>query len=114
MAHIPLESKISLINKYVQINILRNKGKAEHIDFLENDIFSDIIEDLKTTNEVPDVPVISLSATINSLSAYQENQKALRLQINALLNTLETIREEESEEINLADIIKGLREMDQN
>lgn len=114
MAYIPLENKISLINKYIQINILRNKGKAEHVDLLENDIFNSIIEDLKTTNEVPETPSISLTATINSLSAYQDKQKALRLQINALLNTLETIREEESEEVNLADIIKGLREMDQS
>jgi hypothetical protein len=114
MEYIPLENKISLINKYIQINILRNKGKAEHVDLLENDIFKSIIEELKAQNEIPETPVVSLTSTIANLSAYQDKQADLQFQINALMNTLENVREEDSEQINLENIIKNLKEMDQS
>jgi len=116
MTYIPLENKVSLINKYVQINILQNKGKKVHVDFPENEIFTAIIDDLKSYSEVvdvPDVPKTSFEPVIESLKSYQEKQTDMRYQINALMKALENYREEESDQVSLDDIIKNIKELEQ-
>jgi len=117
MTYIPIEYKISLINKYVQINILQNKGKKVHVDFPENEIFKAIIDDLKSYSEViavPDAPKTSLEPVIEALKSYQVKQTEMRFQLNALMHTLETVRDEDSEQVSLDDIIKSLKDLDQS
>ena len=117
MNYIPIENKVSLINKYIQINILQNKGKKIHVDFTENEIFATIIEDLKSYSEVvavPDKPKTSFEPVIEDLKAYQAKQNDMRFQINALMNTLETLRDEDSEQVSIDDIIKNLKELEQD
>lgn len=116
MDYIPLENKVSLINKYVQINILQNKGKKLHVDFPENEIFTAIIDDIKSYSEVvavPDTPKTSFAPVIEALRSYQTKQSDMRFQINALMNALENYREDESEQVSLDDIINNIRELEQ-
>jgi hypothetical protein len=115
MTYIPFENKVSLINKYIQINILQNKGKKEHVDIPENEIYAAIIDDLKAHNDsVTQPPKDSLIPVINSLKVYQEKQNDMRFQLNALMHTLETVRDEESMQIGLDDIINNLAEMEKS
>ena len=117
MDYIPLENKISLINKYVQINILRNKGEAKHVDFLENEIFTTIIDDLKSYSEmvaVPEPPKTSLEPAIEALKSYQAKQADMRYQINTLMKSLENYQEEESDQESLGEIINKLRDLDKD
>lgn len=111
MTYIPLENKVSLINKYVQINILQNKGKRVHVDFPENEIFTAIIDDLKTLDDMVAKPEKSLAPVIESLQGYQEKQADMRFQLNALMHTLETVRNEDSEQVSLDAIIKNLKDL---
>jgi hypothetical protein len=112
MTYIPFENKISLLNKYIQLNILRNKGKAMHVDIPENEIFTAIIEDLKAYVATPETPEISLAPVINALKTYQEKQSDMRFQINALMKALEAYRDEESDQVSLDEIIKNLENLD--
>jgi hypothetical protein len=115
MTYIPLENKVSLINKYVQINILQNKGKKIHVDFTENEVFTAIIDDLKSYSEVvavPDAPKTSFEPVIEALKSYQAKQTDMRFQINALMHALETVRDEDSEQVSIDDIIKNLKELE--
>jgi hypothetical protein len=114
MTYIPLENKVSLINKYVQINILQNKGKKVHVDFPENEIFTAIIDDLKTLSDMVTKPEKSLVPVIDSLKTYQEKQADMRFQLNALMHTLETVRNEDAQQIGLDDIIQRLKDLDQS
>ena len=114
MAYIPFENKVSLINKYIQINILQNKGKKEHVDIPENEIFAAIIDDLKANNEaITAPPKESLVPVIDSLKHYQEKQNGMRFQINALLHALETFKNENDDQVSLDDIIANLKVLDQ-
>ena len=116
MTYIPLENKVSLINKYVQINILQNKGKKIHVDYPENEVLVAIIDDLKSYSEVvavPDAPKTSFEPVIEALKSYQAKQNDMRFQINTLMKALENYREEESEQVSLDDIINKLRELEQ-
>ena len=114
MAYIPFENKVSLINKYVQINILQNKGKKEHVDIPENEIFTAIIDDLKAHNAaITEPPKESLLPVIDALKHYQEKQSGMRFQINALLHALETFKNEDDDQVSLDDIIANLKVLDQ-
>ncbi|MEN8249181.1 MAG: hypothetical protein ABFS32_09645 [Bacteroidota bacterium] len=113
MAYIPIESKISLINKYIQVNILRNNGEAMHVDHLENEIFTKIIEDLKSFNEKPEEEEeVSLRPTIDALRSYQLTQRKLKEKLDDLLEGLKQIEETEEDQLNLGTIIKSLEELD--
>lgn len=112
MAYIPLQSKISLINKYVQLNILRNKGEAMHVDMPENDIFAAIIEDLKAYNEKPDNSGITIDAVIDALKVYKEQQNEINFHMNALRHSLEKVQEHADEQVSLDTIIKNLESLE--
>ena len=115
MNYIPIENKVSLINKYIQINILQNKGSKLHVDFPENEIFAAIIEDLKSYSEVmavQDKPKTSFEPVIEDLKAYQAKQNDMRFQINTLMRTLETLRDEDSEQVSIDEIIENLKELE--
>ena len=117
MTYIPLENKVSLINKYVQINILQNKGKKIHVDYPENEVLAAIIDDLKSYSEVvavPDAPKTSFEPVIEALKSYQAKQSDMRFQINALMNALETVRDEDSQQIGLDEIIKSIKDLEQS
>ena len=116
MTYIPIENKVSLINKYIQINILQNKGTKLHVDFPENEIFAAIIEDLKSYSEVmavPDKPKTSFEPVIEELKAYQTKQNDMRFQINTLMRTLETLRNEDSEQVSIDEIIENIKKLEQ-
>ncbi len=112
MAYIPLQSKISLINKYIQLNILRNKGEAMHVDMPENEIFNAIIEDLKAYNETPeDTSAITIAAVIDALKAYKGQQDEINFHMNALRHSLEKVQEHTDEQVSLDTIIKNLESL---
>ena len=114
MTYIPFENKVSLINKYIQINILQNRGKKEHVNIAENTIFSAIIDDLKKHNEtITQPPKESLQHVLELLKTYQGKQADMRFQLITLMNTLETFRNEDSDQINLEDIIQKLKELEE-
>ncbi|RLD19464.1 MAG: hypothetical protein DRI71_11770 [Bacteroidetes bacterium] len=114
MTYIPFENKVSLINKYVQINILQNKGKKEHVDIPENEIFTAIIDDMRAHNEaITQPPRDSLQPVIDALREYQSKQSDMRFQLNALMHTLETVRDEDSAQVSMDDIIANLKMLDQ-
>lgn len=116
MTYIPVQNKISLIRKYIQINILRNKGKAMHVDIPENEVFAAIIEDLNAYNELisaPEKPKQSIDPVIDALKTYQAKQNDMRFQINALLNAIENYRQEEEGQLSMDEIIRQLEDLNQ-
>lgn len=109
MPHTRVESKISLINKYIQLNILKSHGEILHSDVPENDIFASIIDDLNAFNEMPEEPKISLEPIINTLKALQETQSNTRKRLDSMMKALQTIQEEQSNpQISLESIITDL------
>jgi hypothetical protein len=116
MTYIPIENKISLINKYIQINILHKKDVVMHVDIPEIEILNAIVADLKEHDDMLTQPETerSLESVIDSLKAYQQKQSDMRSQINALMHTLQNLSEEDPEQISLDEIIRNLKEMDQS
>ncbi len=113
MAYIPIKSKIALINKYIQLSFLKSSGKSMHKDVSELDLFTAIIEDLKAFDEKPEEEKISLKPTIKALKEYEYNQSAALKQINSLSESLESLREDQANQVNIGDIIKKLESFDQ-
>jgi hypothetical protein len=112
MAYIPIESKISLLNKYIQVNILRNNGEAKHVDHLENDIFNQIIEDLKVQYEKPEEVKVSLQPTIDALREFYQKQRQLIAEIDSLKENLKQIEETETDQLSLTTVLKNLEEIE--
>lgn len=108
MEYIPLESKIALINKYIQLNMFKPKDKSTLDDISENDIFTAIREDLKAHNETPEETKVSLTPTIQALKDLQISQVSSQKQLDTLTETLQSFREEQPEQSTLNEIIKEL------
>jgi hypothetical protein len=115
MTYIPIENKISLINKYIQINILHKKGgEIMHVDIPEIEILNAIVDDLKAHDAMLTQPEKSLKSVIDTLNEYRNQQSEMASQLKALMHTLESLGQEDSEQVSLDDIIRSLKEMDQN
>lgn len=104
-----LESKISLINKYIQLNIIKSHGEILHNAVPENDLFASIIDDMKAFNVLPDEPKISLKPVIDGLKALQEMELNMRKKLDSTMEAFRTIRDEQSNpQISLESIITDL------
>lgn len=114
MAQIPVETKISLLNKYIQVNILKNKADALHVDYPENEIFAEIIEDLKKMYEQPVDVRSALASIVDALNTYKQQQQEMRVHIHALLNTLKAMEEHQAGQIDLDTIIHNLQKLAAN
>jgi len=112
MTYVSVESKISLINKYIQLNFLKSGGKSMHEDMAENDIFASIIDDLKAFNKKPEQIKISLEPTIEALKEFQNNQTDTQKQMDSLTEFLQSFREEQENQVDLDSIIKDLESFD--
>jgi len=116
MTRFDLESKISLINKYVQLNLIKSQGKILHNEVPENDLFTAIIEDMKAVNELPELPKISLQPVINGLKSLQEMQSNTRKGLDSMhaglvsiIESIKTIREDQSNpEVSLESLIADM------
>ena len=115
MAYIDVKSKIALINKYIQLSLLRSGSKSMHEDVPENEIFTAIIQDLKSFNEKPEEQKKSLKPSIESLKELQSNKSTTQKQMDSIFESLQSLREEREEQenqVNLDTIIKDLESFD--
>ncbi len=121
MTRYDFESKISLINKYVQLNLIKSQGKILHNEVPENDLFTSIIEDLKAVNELPEKSKISLQPVISGLKSLQEMQSNTRKGLDSMhsglvsiIESMKTIREEQSNpEVSLESLIADMESFDE-
>ena len=113
MGYIPVKSKIALINKYIQLSFLKSGSPSMHKDVSEHDIFSAIIEDINAFNENPEEPKISLKPTIETLRELQNNQSSMQKHIDSLSTFLQSLQEEQENQVNLDTVIKDLEAIDQ-
>ena len=108
MDYIPLESKIALINKYIQLNMFKPKDKSTLDDISENDIFNAIREDLNAHNVTPEETKVSLTPTIQALKELQISQIISQKQLDTLTESLQSFIEEQPKQSTLIEIIKEL------
>jgi|GEM_PF-3119034 len=109
MAFIPLETKISLINKYIQLNFMKPKGKDLYMDIPENEIFESILADLNKLNDKKDQPKFSIDSVITILRNIQQSQTTTRRQIKSLMGSTRTVVESlENPDLDLESVIKEL------
>ena len=115
MSDVPLNSKISIINKYIQLNNLKAHGKSEHEDFLVNHILESIINDLKTVHETPTKPKISLQPVIQELKTLHEDRSSSKNNLEPIIEDLKKLHEIQlNPPASLESIIKNLETLDES
>lgn len=108
---IPVNVKTSLLNKYAQVNAMKDHGKAEHNDYLIKDILEEMVEDLKKLYETPSRPQIPLAPIIQKFKSYDDGQSAPPADLDALIEQLQSLRDHYAgPETPLKSIIKELEE----
>jgi len=106
---LPLMSKITLLNKYIQVNNMKDHGKAEHDGHLVKDLLESIVTDLKAFEEPADEPGIDLTQVIQELKTLHENQSSPEVSLTPVVNALQKIIEIQSNPpISLSSIINDL------
>ena len=119
MANIPLKAKVGLINNYIQTNYLKSRGKAEHEDWLINDILNDIKEDLSLLEKERTTEHVPMGLITRDLKSLQDKDSNLQRRLgsvidglNSLMEEIKTVREsQEDPEVNLDKVIKNLEDM---
>lgn len=119
MAKIPINVKVSLINNYIQSNYLKSRGKAEHEDWLINDILTEIKEDMSTLEKERTTEHVPLSVITRDLKFIKDKQASLGSnmgsvidELNALMESMQALKESQSDpDLNLDKIIKDLEDL---
>ena len=106
---LPLSSKVSLINKYIQVNNMKDRGKAEHDGLLVKNLLESIIEDLKVLHEPSDETPIDLNPIIQDLKTLNESQSNPQVSLTTLAADLQKFIESQANPpIQLSAVIKEL------
>ena len=114
MAKIPLHVKVSLLNNYIQSDILKSRGKATHEDWPIGAILNSIKEDIQAFEKehaMDQEQGVSMELILRDLKYYNEKQTGLRKDISSILEQLQEIYDTQTEpEVNLNKIIQDLEE----
>ena len=113
MSRIPLHTKVSLLNNYIQTNYLKSRGKAEHDEWPISKVLESIIEDLNTLEKQKSQTAEELptGSMVRDLKFLQDKQKSIRVAIDTISEELKTIKEHYSDPTsNLDSVIKTLED----
>ncbi len=106
---LPLNSKITLINKYIQVNNMKDRGRAEHDDFLVKDLLTSVIDDLKKFHQPSDETHLDLGPVVQDLKTLKESQSNPEVSLTSIVDDLQKLIEIQSNPpINLSTIIQEL------
>ena len=119
MANIPLKAKVSLINNYIQTNYLKSRGKAEHEEWLINDILTNIKEDLSTLEKERTTEHVPIGLITRDLKHLNDKQKSLRSGLGSVVEELKSVVEsiksmqdsQSDPDLNLDKVIKDLDDL---
>ena len=109
---LPLNSKITLINKYIQVNNMKDHGRAEHDEYLVKDLLESINDDLKKYHEpAEDTTPIDLTQVIQNLKTLRESQSNPEISLISVVEDLQkSIENQANSSVNLSAIIQELEE----
>ena len=119
MAKVPINVKVSLINNYIQANVLKSRGKTEHEEWLINDILTDIKEDMSTLEKDRTTEHVPLGLISRDLKYLRDKQSSQRGGMGSVIEELKSLTEElknlqnsqEDPEVNLDKVIKNLEDL---
>ena len=114
MNNVHLSTKVSLINKYIQLNVMKDRGKSTHDDVLIKDILETIVEDLNSHEKSKSkAQQNSLQPIINELKSLKDENSRSRSKIYSFLEELKSLQEtEEKPMADLNSIISNLEGME--
>ena len=109
---LPLNSKITLINKYIQVNNMKDHGRAEHDGHLVKNLLESINEDLKKYHEpAEDTTPIDLTQVIQNLKTLRESLSDPEISLISIVEDLQKyIQIQANSPDNLSAIIQELEE----
>ena len=96
MSNVQLNTKISLLNKYIQVNFMKDHGKSTHDDELIKDILEAVVEDLKSFDKTKaKSQQYSLQPIINELKSLKAENSKSRSKMNYILEDIKSLLEDE-------------------
>ena len=107
--NLPVHSKIALLNKYIQVNNMKDRGRAEYDGHLVKHLLESIVEDVKKLHEPSDEAPLDLNHIVQDLKTFKESQSNPEISLSSISADLQKFIEIQSNPpIDLSAIIREL------